>query len=336
MGGINSDKYTKWGGYRYRKSTTKDISTGSYKCNRWYNNQGKWTAKHSKGLTRCRGHLIVKKAIDNKDDTVYLNKPHDCDTNANEPLGFGSRLIIGQPDTRPLLTKICPNEGGLSENKIACIKDKINNAKGWTPLVGNTHNDRWYYPNLQNNPDLYNYIKDAISWYLSEIKNKYPALKVISLGLIKSEANAQSQYDGFSKRLHSDYPSNLNALDLQLRPQSFIIALDVFNFMYLPHRDARRCDIITETVRPGQMILFTNNCLHAGGSNKNNNTSLRIFGYVCADKDDIPVGKVFPYKWNSPHKNAVVVEDDDINNIVSESTRGRLRRNTNFYSPLNN
>lgn len=334
MGGINSDKYTKWGGHRYRKSTTKHISTGSYMCNRWWcNDEGKWTAKHSKKLKRCRGHLIVEKGVENEDDTVYLKHPHDCDTTENKSLSFGSRLVIGRPDTRPLLTKFSPNIGGLSYKEIASIKDNINNANGWTKLVGNTNSDRWYYPNLKENPDLYKYIKNAISWYLLEIKNMYPALKVILLGLIKSEANAQSQYDGLNKRLHSDYPSNLNALDLQLRPQSFIIALDVFDFMYLPHRDARRCDIITETVRPGQMILFTNNCLHAGGSNKNNNTSLRIFGYVCATEKDIPVGKVFPYQWTSPNEDAVIVEDDDINDIVSESTHGRIRKKPNFFSP---
>ena len=50
-------------------------------------------------------------------------------------------------------------------------------------------------------------------------------------------------------------------------------------------------------------------------------------------KNDIPVGKVFPYKWTSPNENAVVVEDDGINNIVSESTRGRIRKNNDFFSP---
>jgi hypothetical protein len=225
--------------------------------------------------------------------------------------------------------------GGLSSNKIASIKNKIIKANGWTPLVGNTGKDRYYYPNLQNNTDLYKYIEDAISWYLLEIKKMYPALTVISLGLIKSEANAQSQYDGCGKRLHSDYHPNVNALDLQLRPQSFIIALDDFKFMWLPRPDAQQSDIITETVTPGQMILFSNNCLHAGGSNKHDSISTRIFGYVCANKKDIPEGKVFHNTWTSPNDNALVVEDDGINNTVSESTRGRIRYKTKFFKPSN-
>jgi late competence protein required for DNA uptake (superfamily II DNA/RNA helicase) len=95
MGRTNTDKYTIWDGYFYRKSTTKDISKGSYLCNRWCNNQGKWGAKHSKEFMRCRGHLMVKKGVENKDDKVYLFKAHDCDT-AKKPLSFGYRLIIGQ------------------------------------------------------------------------------------------------------------------------------------------------------------------------------------------------------------------------------------------------
>jgi hypothetical protein len=98
-------------------------------------------------------------------------------------------------------------------------------------------------------------------------------------------------------------------------------------------RQHQRCDIVIETVRPGQMILFSNNCLHAGGSNKLNNILTRIFGYVCAAQTDIPVGKVFPFNWTSPNEDAVVVEDDGINNIVSESNRGRIRKKTNFFAP---
>ena len=122
----------------------------------------------------------------------------------------------------------------------------------------------WYYPELEKNIDLYTYIKNTVQWYLSEIKVKYPALNIIKLGLIRSAPHARSQYDGFSHRLHSDYPPNVNVLDLPLRPLSFIIALDGFDFMWLPHRMAKRCDIVTETVKQGQMILFSNNCLLAG------------------------------------------------------------------------
>ena len=65
--------------------------------------------------------------------------------------------------------------------------------------------------------------------------------------------------------------------------------------MYLPHRNASRDEIVTITVTPGQMIVFTNNCLHAGGSNKHNKIMIRVFGYMSAFVEDIPHGKVYPF-----------------------------------------
>ena len=129
-------------------------------------------------------------------------------------------MVIGIPDTRPLLTKIIPNVPfcGLNNNIIDSLRNKLSEATGWTPLVGNTNSDRWYYPELEKDIDLYKYIKNAVKWYLSEIKVKYPALNISSLGLIRSAPLARSQYDGFSHRLHSDYPPNVNVLDLPLRP----------------------------------------------------------------------------------------------------------------------
>jgi len=115
-------------------------------------------------------------------------------------------------------------------------------------------------------------------------------------------------------------------LELRLRPLSFIIALDEFDFMYLPHRNAKRCDIITDTVRPGEMIVFTNSCLHAGGSNRHDKRSNRIFGYVCNNDSDIPVGKVFPHKWSSQDEDALIVEDSGDERILS--VRDRPRRTT--------
>ena len=95
----------------------------------------------------------------------------------------------------------------------------------------------------------------------------------------------------------------------------------------------KRCDIITDTVRPGEMIVFTNSCLHAGGSNRNDKKSNRIFGYVCNNDSDIPMGKVFPQKWSSQDEDALIVEDSGDERIVHESKKGRLCKKTILYSP---
>ena len=335
MGRTNTDPYTRFDGGFYRKSSTNDNTTG-YLCKRYLNNEGDWTPSHSKQYKRCPGHLIVVKGGgDDGGDLVYFKSQHECYTNDIIQKSLGPRMVTGIPDTRPLLTKIVPNVPfcGLSNNIIDSLKNKLSEATGWSPLVGNTNYDRWYYPKLEKDIDLYKYIKNVVKWYLSEIKIKYPALNISSLGLIRSAPLARSQYDGFSHRLHSDYPPNVNVLDLPLRPLSFIIALDEFDFMWLPHRTAKRCDIVTETIKPGQMILFSNNCLHAGGANIHNKYCYRIFGYICANQFDITVGKVFPYKWSSQDDDAVIIEDDDNERIVNEGKSGRLRTKTNLYSP---
>ena len=333
----NTDKYTLFNGGYYRHSSKSAVDNCShYLCTRYLNEDRKWVPKHGIGLLHCPGHLVVYRgAGENGDDVVKLVHNHYCNSTNAIKSSLGSRLSSGIPDTRPQLTKIIPNvpHCGLSKYNIASINAELGKAKGWASIVGNTNNDRWYYPKLKDDTKLYTYIEDSVKWYLSEINVKYPALNIISLGLIRSAPYAESQYDGLSQRLHSDYPSNANELDLHLRPLSFIIALDEFDFMYLPYRNAKRCDIITETVRPGEMIVFTNNCLHAGGSNRHSKISNRIFGYVCNNDSDIPMGKVFPYKWSSQDDDALIVEDSGDERIVFESRNGRLCKKPDFYLP---
>ena len=333
----NTDPYTRFQGAYYRRSSTSAGDNRThYLCTRYLNEDREWVPKHTKGFMHCPGHLVVcRGAGKNGEDSICLWHNHYCNsTNAIES-SLGSRLKSGIPDTRPQLTKIVPTvpHCGLTKYDIASINAKLDKVKGWASIVGSTNNDRQYYPNLKDDVKLYKFIEDSVKWYLSEINVKYPALNVISLGLIRSAPYATSQYDGLSQRLHSDYPSTANELDLNLRPLSFIIALDEFDFMYLPYRNAKRCDIITDTVRPGEMIVFTNSCLHAGGSNRNDKKSNRIFGYVCNNDSDIPMGKVFPHKWSSQDEDALIVEDSGDERIVTESKKGRLCKKTILYSP---
>ena len=47
-----------------------------------------------------------------------------------------------------------------------------------------------------------------------------------------------------------------------------IVALNPFEFIYLPDGKRGRSDLATITVDAGQMIAFTSDCFHAGGANK--------------------------------------------------------------------
>ena len=82
-----------------------------------------------------------------------------------------------------------------------------------------------------------------MAWYVSQIQRRYPGLTIVKYGAIKSAPNAKSQYDGHLQKLHSDYPSIVNGRPSDLRPMSFIVGLDEFDFMWLPHHNAKRDDI---------------------------------------------------------------------------------------------
>jgi hypothetical protein len=55
-------------------------------------------------------------------------------------------------------------------------------------------------------------------------------------------------------------------------PISILIGLHLFKFMYLPTKYSFKIEIITTDMAPGQMIMFTDNCLHSGGPNLMDNT----------------------------------------------------------------
>lgn len=321
------DPYTRHCGKYYRHSYTKGKKS-RYLCSR-YLNDGAWTAWGSKSNKRCCGVLIVKKRGDGEEDLVYFEKDHECtDENEGEE-NVPTKVIVHVPDDRPPLTitNRCMPYYGLSDEKIKSLSKRLEDANGWEPLTGNTNRDRWYFPTLSDNKDLYGEIEQAMAWYVSQIQRRYPGLTIIKYGAIKSAPNAKSQYDGHLEKLHSDYPSIVNGRPSDLRPMSFIVGLDEFDFMWLPHHNAKRDDICTVTVTPGQMIAFTNNCLHAGGANRHSRPVIRIFGYACAFQEDIPLGRVYRYKWSSTNTNANIEEEKDITPTTNYvSTRGRMSK----------
>jgi hypothetical protein len=84
----------------------------------------------------------------------------------------------------------------------------------------------------------------------------------------------------------------------QQQPISIIVATDAFNFIYLPTKMSSRSELIHTTVSPGQMIMFTNNCLHSGGENNTPHTTIRLFAYFASQSSDIPLNGVCKYMWS--------------------------------------
>ena len=65
----------------------------------------------------------------------------------------------------------------------------LEDAKGWEPLTGNTNRDRWYFPTLSHNKQLYDEIRTAMAWYVSLIKSQYPGLTIVKYGVWYLEAS---------------------------------------------------------------------------------------------------------------------------------------------------
>ncbi len=108
-------------------------------------------------------------------------------------------------------------------------------------------------------------------------------MKYHKVGAIKSLPGAPSQYEGHGGKFHSDYPQSIEELEPGLCLVSIIVGLNPLNFMWLPHRKSRETEIREMTVNPGEMIMFTNNCLHTGGPNNTNEGQTQLFAYLVSN-----------------------------------------------------
>jgi hypothetical protein len=148
---------------------------------------GIWMAKLSN--KHCCGTLIVKKRGDGEEDMVYLEKDHVCAVENKRKTIVQSQVIVHEPDNQSLLMIInrCLPYCGLTDQKIKSLSQKLEDAKGWEPLTGNTSNDHWYFPTLSDNKQLYGEIHNAMAlvvfckFFLNKINNYLP-LKPDSVG----------------------------------------------------------------------------------------------------------------------------------------------------------
>jgi hypothetical protein len=112
---------------------------------------------------------------------------------------------------------------------------------------------------------------------------------------ILSAPNAPVQYEGHNQRLHSDYTVDVLEQPPNKWPVSIIVAVDPFQFMHLPTQDIMRRDIQTIRVNPGEMVMFTNRCLHSGDMNNSEQFSLRLFVYMVSNPHGLLANKVMLY-----------------------------------------
>jgi hypothetical protein len=103
-----------------------------------------------------------------------------------------------------------------------------------------------------------------------------------------------------------EYEQSVEELEPRFRPVSIIVGLNSFNFMWLNDRTLRESKIRKMTVYPGEMIMFTNHCLHAGGENNTNEEQIRLFAYLASDESHFPSGEVTTWDWQRGDNNPLI------------------------------
>ena len=149
----------------------------------------------------------------------------------------------------------------------------------WSALTGGCQR-RFYVTDLASQPEVCKVVERVMKPLIDYVQAIYPSLVCAKLGALQTLLKYPSQYKGHSHRLHSDYSSNYPKFAPAQRPVSVILALDPFDFMYLPHISQRRKDLVHLTVPAGHAVIFTEACLHSGGANDSTKHLFRLFAYI--------------------------------------------------------
>jgi hypothetical protein len=127
-------------------------------------------------------------------------------------------------------------------------------------------------------------------------------LKHVKGDAILSAPNAPAQIDGHYGKLHSDYTAVVLERPPDDRPISIIMAVGPFGLQYLPSQEMKRKDTKRLNLNQGEMVMFTNTCLHSGNTSKSDNYRLRLFGYMVSHEEDFPKNKVMLNDWRQHGK----------------------------------
>jgi hypothetical protein len=257
----------------------------------------------------------------------------------------------GVDDRSPICIFSSPPESPwMNHNDIKKLKLMMERGipNFWDTLVGGrvgTSRRRMFTPNLAECSEIHNLVEKCMSGYITWVQKQYPALTHYKLAVLKTYPGAKSQYESCYYRLHSDYGDDVNTRPPTHRPISLIVAIDEFEMVYLRDRNNRRRDITSQMIYPGQAMMFTNYCLHAGGASTLGKICYRLFAYMVSDRNDLPNGKVNHYKWhptNDDETDDVIKDTVTVNEGYNKndkqldkvrSSRGRHVKKTNHYRP---
>ena len=187
---------------------------------------------------------------------------------------------LGSPDHWHSLEMITPTVAFekvfTSKSRQVMINFLDTKSTIWTSLTGGYGSQCQFILDLSSHLQVNQVVESAMRPLINYILSKYPSLVCIKYGALKTEPNCPSQYEGHGHHLHLDYKSFYNDLLPEQRPVSVIMALNEFEFIYLPVLTMKRKDLVNVTVPAGHSIVFTNTCLHFGGANNNDQKILVV------------------------------------------------------------
>jgi hypothetical protein len=321
------DPFLQHQGGNFRRLENNNKNRRTYRCNHycalnsrkqeWTNYKQAKAAAKKGAVHRCTGLMFVP-TYEGVKSIPWFQGNHECGWKAPQ-------LLQGKPDGRPTLELVQPSQclGGLVSNEEReSIVKVLEHANIWGKLTGGGIKKREYAKNLAGNADSLLAVRKAMEPYVRHVQNKYRALVHVKYGALRTFANQKSQYLQHNYRLHSDYTMDCKDLEPSLRPISIIVSLNAFRFLYLPTKFDKRGDIIRTTIYRGQMIMFTDDCLHSGGPNKTNKTMYRLFAYLTSRLSDIPANGLSMYTFSEAENpnDAVITE------VFNKAEADKLKR----------
>jgi hypothetical protein len=111
-------------------------------------------------------------------------------------------------------------------------------------------------------------------------------LKHVKGGAILSAPNSLAQINGHCGKLHSNYTANVLECPPDERLLSIIVAVVPFGLYYFSSQEMKRKDFKRLHVNQGNMVMFTNMCLHSRDTNKSDEYRLRLFAYLVSHDED--------------------------------------------------
>lgn len=314
------DGYLNFDGINYRFYSSSRIGF-KFRCTKYLHPNSTWTYRkavkaaydnmegENQQFINCCGILFIGHNGNGILSYPQLIPPyHRCGC-----LNTISTLNLGYHDERPPLEMISPTcrfvDVNTPERRQSTIAELSSARVKWSGLTGGNfrgESHRKFVLDISEQPSVEVLVKQVMAPLIDIVKQRYPALVNIKYGALMSMPRCPSQYQGHDNRLHSDYQQLYSNITPNQRPISIILALDDFNFIYLPSLTAAREEMISLQVPPGHGLIFTNNCLHSGGENDSNNIKYRLFAYMASDPAHIPHNNVTIYNWSSDDNKATI------------------------------